>query len=688
MILHADDTDFGEQFESPIEDLEEDFNYVTITESFDQGDNEAIAEAFQEALDNGYRTIVLITDRIAALDDIANVADEMGMLGEGWFWILNGVDLITPHMAQHIQYPEGSAADRLLRGAALFTNYDPFMYSTASDEDAFVAAWKEQGTAMLPLFDQFLPKDPKTGEALVSPSSQHFADAPLPSVYSSFVYDAVITAGLSACHAQDGDNDEQYKNGLYLNPHIESVFETDFQGASGRVRFKVGEDLNGNDVFENSRDVEDVVFGMYNVQPRAAVNEDGMRRYNLILTHVYSHENEIINQDGESESGAWKAVPGTEFLFFDGTTNEPMPRRETFDPHYISNGFHVVGIFLSSLAVFLAIASGTWVFFNRDKRLVRAAQPEFLYLLCVGATLVAASSIFVSFDEDKGKSEEQLDRLCSAFPWFAVVGYSVMYCALFSKLWRLSQLMQMRRKAVKIQQVLAPFCILNGCILVILTVWQIVKPFQWERSVISEEPYETYGECVTEDGSLPFTIPIAVLMFLALLTTAYYSWKLRNVQSELSESKMIFAGIFIHIQTWLVGVPIFYITDGVSKDAMYMMTVILTFTFSTSLVGFLVWPKIYVSVRDKFCGGPSFPSTRINLSGGNSTRVSGISHGLSSGFQNSSVGSSRHLTTPKQSKQSSNPTVSSTANTLSDPEKSGHSASYDDKPKVDEELEI
>jgi 7 transmembrane sweet-taste receptor of 3 GCPR len=272
------------------------------------------------------------------------------------------------------------------------------------------------------------------------------------------------------------------------------------------------------------------------------------------------------------------------------------------------------------------LASGIWVFLNRSHKLVRASQPEFLYLLCFGAALVAPSVMFVSFDEEKDVSVEQLSRMCSAFPWFFVTGYLTMYCALFSKLWRLSKLLKLRRIAVNVHQVLWPYMIFIGCSLVVLTVWQIVDPLVWVRDVVSEPgaPYETFGECSSvQYGKTPFILALGFLIFLSVATTAVFSWKLRNVQSELAESRWIFACICLHLQTWLVGGPVFYITYEVSRDASYIMVVALTVTFSVSQVGLVVVPKIHEVIHEKYFTQAPFSTRRISFDVG-TTHVTGF----------------------------------------------------------------
>jgi hypothetical protein len=68
---------------------------------------------------------------------------------------------------------------------------------------------------------------------------------------------------------------------------------------------------------------------------------------------------------------------------------------------------------------------------------------------------------------------------------------------------------------------------------------------------------------------------------------------MKDVQSDLSEAKWVFFGILIHAQIWLIGIPILIITEGHSSVAQYLMSVALTTVLSTSMVGFVIYPKIW-----------------------------------------------------------------------------------------------
>lgn len=257
-----EDTDYGEQLESPIEDLEEDLGYLTITESFHAGDDDGIRSAFQEAKDKGFRTIVLVTDQVSLLDDVARVADDMDMLGPGYLYMISGGALPRTLLAEHVRYPVGSPADRMLRGAALFTDYDRFVYF--GESDPFLAQWRNQTSSFV---DEVQKLQPSDFTNLLSRPSDYFKMV-TPTEYASFMYDAVMTAGFSACHAWATSIGES---------HSDLVYRTEFSGASGPFRFKDGTNLNGDPIKENFRDPEHSIFGIYNIRP-GEVDEDGMQR--------------------------------------------------------------------------------------------------------------------------------------------------------------------------------------------------------------------------------------------------------------------------------------------------------------------------------------------------------------------------------------------------------------------------
>jgi ABC-type branched-subunit amino acid transport system substrate-binding protein len=118
---------YGEQFEDPLEDVEDEVGYETITEGFTIGDDASLREALGDVSPDGdgYRTVILTVDSFAVLDDAARAAAELGIVGEGYLWMITG-DALPDIMREGLLLEPGSPLDVLLDGAYTFTNYDPY----------------------------------------------------------------------------------------------------------------------------------------------------------------------------------------------------------------------------------------------------------------------------------------------------------------------------------------------------------------------------------------------------------------------------------------------------------------------------------------------------------------------------------------------------------------------------------
>jgi ABC-type branched-subunit amino acid transport system substrate-binding protein len=237
-----DQSDYGEQFEDPMEDAEDVLGYKTKTEHVLEDDKESMKAALEECLSEGYHTIFFAADRPAILDDLAEVGEDLEIIGEDYVWFFTG-DILPPELFSTTRFEVDSPADKVLRGAALLTNYDPFVYKP--EGDAFLDAWKKQGDELLERLREMHPLDPSdlgyfAGEA-------GYFQEEVPTEYASFLYDAIMNAGMSACRSLESSTD-----------HIKEAFKSDFQGASGRTSFKEG---------KNTRSTVGVKFGVYNVRP-------------------------------------------------------------------------------------------------------------------------------------------------------------------------------------------------------------------------------------------------------------------------------------------------------------------------------------------------------------------------------------------------------------------------------------
>lgn len=166
-----------------------------------------------------------------------------------------------------------------------------------------------------------------------------------------------------------------------------------------------------------------------------------------------------------------------------------------------------------------------------------------------------------------------------------------------------------------------------------LIFWHVLDPLTWTRNEVQEEPYETAGKCSSEN-SKPYLLSLGILIVIATGLTLFQSWQARNIQSEFSESKWIFAGAFSHVQLWLVGVPVYVIMNKEGGAFAYMIKVAFVFLLSTAMVVLVVWPKICL-----YYFPAAKPQVSVNIaSGTGNVRVSGLDSGEEGRGDNDNMG--------------------------------------------------
>jgi len=165
---------------------------------------------------------------------------------------------------------------------------------------------------------------------------------------------------------------------------------------------------------------------------------------------------------------------------------------------------------------------------HREHRVVKAAQPYFLYLICLGAAVCASAIFPLSFDESYGWSSTQLSHACMSVPWVFSLGYMITYGALFSKLWRVNKVLQPVHRKIDIKQVLWPFVALTALTVLILSLWTGLDPLKWEREAINSITGESIGQCQC-DNIMAFLAPLIAVMLIPTLLTAYMAWRTKDV---------------------------------------------------------------------------------------------------------------------------------------------------------------
>ena len=152
--------------------------------------------------------------------------------------------------------------------------------------------------------------------------------------------------------------------------------------------------------------------------------------------------------------------------------------------------------------------------------------------------------------------------LFNPIQWLVSLGFSLVFSALFSKLWRINRVFaaaaSLKRVVVTEKDVLKPFAILMTLNFVILLSWTLVDPMVFERVYTDE--LTSYGRCMPQGSAWKgFIATLAILNFIALIIVNVQAYHARSINDELSESKYIGLVTLSMFQIFIVGVPLLVI---------------------------------------------------------------------------------------------------------------------------------
>ena len=111
-----------------------------------------------------------------------------------------------------------------------------------------------------------------------------------------------------------------------------------------------------------------------------------------------------------------------------------------------------------------SVGFAAWTQIYKDEAVVRASQPIFLHIICVGTLLMGSSIIPLTVD-DGVASQDGCNIACHAFPWLLFNGFAIAFSALFTKTNRVNMIFrQSRFRRVKVtpSDVMPPMLALVG----------------------------------------------------------------------------------------------------------------------------------------------------------------------------------------------------------------------------------
>lgn len=267
-------------------------------------------------------------------------ADDFGMTGPDADYLWLAWD--TVDMSLLTEKTDSTYRKKLLNGMGTIRMLDQF--AVKGEEDAFLQSWKSQNATFVKRLNELNPIQVTEEDVLMKndvPGYYHIEDdyftkRDLPSLYSSYIYDSVISIGTAACMADSSRRDLQmvkWPNTGTSNALFNQLVTVEFEGASGSVI------LHNEELY--NRNAETIPFGMYNLR----LKDDDT--FDSVLTSVKLPGSNTWSRAGE----------GRHFIYADGTTNPPILKTAEVEDNtviYVVIGFVCAGV-VAAILVYLFV---------------------------------------------------------------------------------------------------------------------------------------------------------------------------------------------------------------------------------------------------------------------------------------------------------------------------------------------
>eukprot|EP00547_Thalassionema_nitzschioides_P016529 CAMPEP_0194240680 /NCGR_PEP_ID=MMETSP0158-20130606/6778_1 /TAXON_ID=33649 /ORGANISM="Thalassionema nitzschioides, Strain L26-B" /LENGTH=1190 /DNA_ID=CAMNT_0038975425 /DNA_START=76 /DNA_END=3648 /DNA_ORIENTATION=+ len=330
----------------------------------------SMPNAMQRIIDSGYRTIIVAIYTEQHWPHLVKYADEAGLTGKdaGYFWMswdTTDLSVLTGNnFSSSLTKPptDPIAREKMFHGMGTMNMLDPFARMTSkedgdADDDPFLTSWRSQNASFVQRLNELNPmKD--TAVECKNPNKQRddddddklcyykvpdtYFEYHTPSLYSSYIYDSIISIGLGACKARqqlpersnntssttDDDNNNRrrrrrnlmvkYPNTGTDNVLFNDLVHVEFEGASGSVI------LHNDDKLYN-RNPKTISFGMYNLRrlddDDDTNNNNDDRDYYKGFDAVLTSYQVLPSSDG-TNSKTWSNT-NDPYLYADGTVHQP-----------------------------------------------------------------------------------------------------------------------------------------------------------------------------------------------------------------------------------------------------------------------------------------------------------------------------------------------------------------------------
>ena len=398
-------------------------------------------------------------------------------------------------------------------------------------------------------------------------------------MYSLLSYDAVLAYGMAACKAQDLSTNANVSWNVFDFMNV--LKNVEFYGASEQVTFN---NITG------TRDFQHVEYHVLN-----------------LLTDM--NDTTITFRGPESiriRQSQPHFIVSEPFLYPGWTTKPPaLTLTVPYDMNLIGTGVLYFSCILCGIALLLPVAAGIWTYRNRNLPCVKASQPLFLALLCIGTFFIGASIIPLTFQEPM--NQKTLNAGCMSFPWLLASGFSLAQSALFSKIYRINQVFakaqKFQRVKIRAVDVLKPLLLLMFLNVAFLTAWTITAPLTWVRKVTAKDefgrPTSSFGSCDPQSQTTwLFLSLLLIINMLAIVVANYQSYLARNLPSDWNESFYVSLTNFILLETGILAAPVLFLVSN-DPTAFLLVRSLSVFIIALAVMLPAFLPKIIVKKKEK-----------------------------------------------------------------------------------------
>lgn len=217
-------------------------------------------------------------------------------------------------------------------------------------------------------------------------------------------------------------------------------------------------------------------------------------------------------------------------------------------------------------------------------------------MICAGVLVLSLSIIPLSY-EDHIESLQGRNMACMTTPWLLSMGFTVVMSSMFSKLARVNKILlasRFRRVKAGFKEAAVGFGMLFAMNFVLLLIWTLVDPLQWEmRRVDEDEDWKLYGSC-TKMGTPGYVLMglTFALNFAILLLACREAFKARGVSEEYGETKSVALALYSWVQIMIVGGPVMALMDGANPNASYFLTIGLVVATCCSMLLLIFLPMM------------------------------------------------------------------------------------------------